>query len=284
MANCRPEKRFRLTRPAVDAISAIILLKTRKGDYGILLLFRLFNIDGANAVFESDPRQGAPIKFSARGKKVSMGAADVKINPETTIDTIVFDLGNVLIPWNPYWLYRKLLPDDKAIAAFFAEVDFGAWILSHDAGEAFADGIARMGEQFPQRHHLFQAYFDRWEETIGEPFAESVALLKRLRRAGYRTFALTNFSKEMFPRARVLQPLLGEFDGVVVSGEERLTKPDPAIYRLLCERFDVQPQRAVFIDDSLPNVEGARRIGMHAIHFTAPERLEAQLADLGVGL
>ena len=141
-----------------------------------------------------------------------------------------------------------------------------------------------MGEQFPQHHHLFQAYFDRWEETIGEPFAESVAVLRRLRRAGYRNFALTNFSKEMFPRAQVLQPLLGEFDGVVVSGEERLIKPDPAIYRLLCERFGVQPQRAVFIDDSLPNVEGARRIGMHAIHFTAPERLEAQLADLGVGL
>ena len=213
-----------------------------------------------------------------------MSMVDEKTNPETKIDTIIFDLGNVLIPWNPYWLYRKLLSDDTAIKAFFAEVEFGAWILSHDAGELFVDGIARMAERFPQHHHLFQAYFDRWEETIGEPFAESVALLKRLQQANYRTFALTNFSKEMFPRAKVLQPLLGEFDGVVVSGEERLTKPDPAIYRLLCERFGVQPQHAVFIDDSLPNVEGARRIGMHAIHFTAPERLEAQLADLGVGL
>ena len=120
--------------------------------------------------------------------------ADNETDSETKIDTVIFDLGNVLIPWNPYWLYRKLLPDDKAIAAFFAEVDFGTWVLSHDAGEVFADGIARMGEQFPQHHHLFQAYFDRWEETIGEPFAESVALLKRLRRAGYRNFALTNFS------------------------------------------------------------------------------------------
>ena len=213
-----------------------------------------------------------------------MGAADVKTNPKTKIDTIVFDLGNVLIPWNPYWLYRKLLPDDKAIAAFFAEVDFGAWNQSHDAGEVFADGIARVAERFPQHRPLFQAYFDRWEETIGEPIAESVDVLKRLRRAGYRTFALTNFSKEMFPRALVLQPLLSEFDGVVVSGEEKLTKPDPAIYRLLCERFDVRPQQAVFIDDSLPNVEGARRVGMHAIHFAAPDRLEAQLADLGVRL
>jgi 2-haloacid dehalogenase len=199
-----------------------------------------------------------------------------------TIDTVVFDIGNVLIPWNPRWLFRKLLADEAALERFLEEVDFSAWNAQHDAGQSFVHGIAQHGARFPHYRHLLQAYFDRWEETIAEPVEESVALARRLREAGYRTLALTNFSTETFPRALRLNPFLKEFEGIMVSGEEKLMKPDPAIYRLLCERYSVEPGQCVFIDDSLPNVEGARRIGMHALHFGSIDQLLDDLAALGV--
>lgn len=199
-----------------------------------------------------------------------------------TIDTVVFDIGNVLIPWNPRWLFRKLLADEAALERFLEEVDFSAWNAQHDAGQSFVHGIAQHGARFPHYRHLLQAYFDRWEETIAEPVEESVALARRLREAGYRTLALTNFSTETFPRALRLNPFLKEFEGIMVSGEEKLMKPDPAIYSLLCERYSVEPGQCVFIDDSLPNVEGARRIGMHALHFGSIDQLLDDLAALGV--
>ena len=198
------------------------------------------------------------------------------------IDTVVFDVGNVLIPWDPRWLFRKLLPDEAAVERFLREADFGTWNAQHDAGQRFEHGIARQGAAFPHYHHLFQAYFDRWEESIAEPIHGSVDLARKLRVAGYRTLALTNFSAETFPRALRLNPFLEEFEGIVVSGEEKLMKPDAAIYLRLCERFAVQPAHAVFIDDSLHNVEGARRIGMHALHFTSVEQLRGDLDTLGV--
>ncbi len=198
------------------------------------------------------------------------------------IDTVVFDIGNVLIPWEPRWLFRKLLPDDAAIERFMAETDFLTWNLAHDAGQRFAEGIARHGTAFPHYRHLFEAFFERWEETTGEPIAGTLALARELRAAGYRTLALTNFSAETFPRALRLHPHLDEFEGIVVSGHERLVKPDPAIYRRLCERFRVEPARSVFIDDSLPNVEGARSIGMLAVNFVSADQLRDELRGLGV--
>lgn len=200
------------------------------------------------------------------------------------IDTVVFDIGNVLIPWNPRWLYRKMLPDEAAIERFLNEVEFTTWNAQHDAGQTFADGIARQGERFPHYRPLLQAYFDRFEETIGEPIAGTVSIARQLRAAGLRTLALTNFSNETFPRALRLYPFLNEFEGILVSGDERLMKPDPAIYKLLCSRYGVVPERAVFIDDSLHNVEGARRIGMHALQFLTPELLRHDLAALGLHL
>ena len=199
-----------------------------------------------------------------------------------SIDTVIFDIGNVLIPWDPRWLLRKLLPDEAAIDRFIEESGFIAWNAQHDAGQSFSLGIAQHGAAFPHYRHLFQAFFDRWEETIAEPIEGTVDLARRLRAAGYRTLALTNFSAETFPRAVRLNPFLREFEGIVVSGEEKLMKPDPAIYQLLCERHGVQPERAVFIDDSLHNVEGARRIGMHALHFRSVDTLHLDLGQLGI--
>ena len=198
------------------------------------------------------------------------------------IDTVVFDIGNVLIPWDPRWLFSRLLPDGVAVERFMTEVDFTAWNLQHDAGQPFAAGIEHHGRAFPHYRHLFQAYFDHWEGTIGDPIDDTVTLARQVRAAGYRTLALTNFSSETFPRAARLHPFLNEFEGVVVSGEEKLTKPDPAICRLLCERYRVDPLRAVFIDDSPGNVDGARDIGMQAVHFRSVDQLHEAL--LGPGL
>ena len=199
-----------------------------------------------------------------------------------TIDTVVFDIGNVLIPWDPRWLFRQLLADDDAVEHFLHEVDFNAWNRAHDAGLPFAEGIAAHSAAFPQHRALFEAFFERWVETIGPPIEDSVALARELRQGGYRTLALTNFSAETFPRALERHPYLAEFEGIVVSGHERLMKPDAAIYRLLCDRYGVNPQRAVFIDDSPANVDGARAVGMHAVHFQSPGQLRGALRALGV--
>jgi 2-haloacid dehalogenase len=198
------------------------------------------------------------------------------------INTIVFDLGNVLIPWDPRWLFRKLLPSDAAIERFFADVDFATWNQRHDAGQRFATGIDSMGRRFPHYRHLLQAFFDRWEETVAAPYPEPLALLHELKAAGFRLLALTNFSAETFPRARHLYGFLDEFEGIVVSGDEGLIKPDPAIYQLLCERYQVDPATAVFIDDSAANVATAAGMGMQTVHCTAPERLRPALRSLNL--
>ena len=199
-----------------------------------------------------------------------------------SIDTIVFDLGNVLIPWEPRWLFRKLIANEAEIERFLQEVDFNAWNAAHDAGQPFAQGIAQTGERFPQYRHLLQAYFDRWEESVGEPINESLQLLQELKAAGFRLLALTNFSTETFPIARRRYAFLQEFEGILVSGEEGLIKPDPAIYERLFARYRVDPAKAVFIDDSAANVLTAHELGMHAIHFTQPQGLRPALQAIGL--
>lgn len=198
------------------------------------------------------------------------------------VDTVIFDLGNVLVPFNPRWLFRKMLPDEASIDAFFAETDFEAWNLQMDAGLPFADGIAAHSQRFPQYRLLFEAFFQRWHETVGEPIAESLDLLHSLRRNGIRTYALTNFSAETYPLAVARFPFLLDFDGSVVSGHEGLIKPDPAIYQLLLKRYAITPTRAVFIDDRIENVDAARHLGMHGIHFTDPALVRLELRALGL--
>jgi len=198
------------------------------------------------------------------------------------IDTVIFDLGNVLIPFNPRWLFRKMLPDEASIDAFFAETGFEAWNLQMDAGLPFAEGIASHSRKFPHHQPLFEAFFARWQETVGEPIAESIDIFRTLRQRGIRTYALTNFSAETYPLAVARFPFLNDFDGALVSGVEGLIKPDPAIYRLLMERHGIEPSRAVFIDDRLENVEAAQRVGLHGIHFVDATATRPALRSLGL--
>jgi len=216
------------------------------------------------------------------GDAACEGGDDRRPMSAARVEVVVFDLGNVLIPFNPRWLFRQLLRDEASIDRFFAETDFDAWNTAMDAGRRFADGIAAHSRCFPHYRALFEAFFERWQETVGEPITESVEVLRELQKNDIRTYALTNFSAETYPLAVARFPFLADFDGAVVSGSEGVVKPDPAIYRRLVERYSIVPARAVFIDDKLENVEAARRLGFHGIHFSDPALVRPALRALGL--
>jgi 2-haloacid dehalogenase len=198
------------------------------------------------------------------------------------IDTVVFDIGNVLIEWNPRHLYRKLLADEERMEWFLANVCTSAWNLEQDRGRSFAQGVRELTELHPNWANEIRAFDERWGEMVPGEVAGSVAILAKLQGRGLPTFAITNFSAEKFAYARGRFPFLCSFEGVVVSGEERLLKPDAAIYRLFLERYGRQATRCLFIDDSPSNVEGARTVGMNAVRFLGAARLKRDLATFGL--
>lgn len=196
---------------------------------------------------------------------------------------VIFDLGGVLVDWNPRYLYRRLFPDDPAgMERFLAEVCTTEWNQRQDAGRPWVEAIAELVARHPAQADLIRAYRERWQETLSGPIDGSVAILGEVRAAGHRILGLTNWSHETFPRARTLFPFFHWFEGIVVSGEEKLIKPDPRLYVRLLERYRVDPARAVFIDDSLKNVEAAAALGIHGIHFRSPSALRDELTALGV--
>lgn len=198
------------------------------------------------------------------------------------IDTVVFDLGNVLIPWDPRRLYRKLLSSEAEVEQFLAEVCTMPWHTQQDAGRPLAEATAERLALFPQHEALIRAFYDRVDEMFDVAIPESVAILHAVKAAGYRMYALTNWPGEMFPPAVRRYPFLNEFEGIVVSSHEKLVKPDPALYRILFDRYAINPATAVFIDDSLANVEASRALGMRAIHFRDPAELAPALRSLGL--
>lgn len=200
----------------------------------------------------------------------------------SAIDTVIFDLGNVLIPWDPRRLYRTLIADEARMAWFLTEVCNAEWNALQDAGRSLAEGTAALISAYPECEAWIRAYYDRWEEMLDAPIDGSVALLQTFLDRGLRVYALTNWSAETFARARPHYPLLGWFHGIVMSGEERVNKPDPALYRILFDRYDVNPAQAAFIDDSLPNVEAARHLGLNAIHFRSPGQAREAFSQLGL--
>jgi 2-haloacid dehalogenase len=204
------------------------------------------------------------------------------MNTTSPLDTVVFDLGNVMIPWDPRVLYRQLLPDEAAVDAFLRDICPPSWNAHQDRGRPIAQGVAEHIAQHPEHEALIRAYYERWNETIGEAIEGSVALMRELKSAGIHVFALTNWSGETFPRARQRFPFLAEFEGIVVSGDEMRIKPEPEIYQVLFTRYGITPERAVFIDDSIANVEAARAQGMRGIHFKEPAQLRTELSQLGL--
>lgn len=201
------------------------------------------------------------------------------------LTTVIFDLGAVLIDWDPRHVYRDLFPGDEAgMEAFLADVTNATWNHQMDAGRSWADAVAELVALHPERRDLIEAYWTRWPDMLRGEIPGTVAVLRELREAGMRLLALTNWSAETFPIARERFDFLGWFEGIVVSGEERLAKPDPAIYRVLLERYAVDAAQAVFVDDRPENVAAAEALGMTGIVFRSPDELRMSLGTLGVSV
>jgi len=196
---------------------------------------------------------------------------------------VVFDLGGVLIDWDPRHLYRKIFAgDEAAMERFLAEVCSPAWNIAQDAGRSWAEGIALLTARHPRHAGHIAAFRGRWPEMLGGPIAGSVAILGELRAAGTPLYALTNWSQETFPIAVALYDFLGWFDGIVVSGREGVVKPDPRLYGVLLDRYGLDPDAVVYIDDNAANAMAATRLGLHGLHFTDPASLRTDLVGLGL--
>lgn len=197
---------------------------------------------------------------------------------------VVFDLGGVLIDWNPRYLFRSVFRgDDVAMEQFLGEVATPEWNAEQDRGRSWADGLALLVDRHPEHRAAIEAYGTRWLETIGGPIEPTVAVLSDLRRAGrVRLLALTNWSAETFALARPQFAFLEWFEGIVVSGDERVIKPDPAIFRILVERHGLDPAGTVYVDDVAANVRAAAALGFDAIEFATATELRLELARRGL--
>lgn len=197
-------------------------------------------------------------------------------------DTVIFDLGGVLIDWNPRYLYRQLFDDEAAMEHFLAEVCSPAWNEQQDAGRPWDEAIDLLLARFPAQAPLIRAYRERWEDMLGGPLHGTVVILHALQARGVRLYALTNWSHDTFVIARQHYPFLQIFEDIVVSGTERLIKPDPAIFQLLLSRGGIDPASAVYIDDTQRHVDAARALGMRGVLFRDPPGLHRELAALGL--
>jgi 2-haloacid dehalogenase len=201
--------------------------------------------------------------------------------PGAARDIVIFDLGGVLIQWDPRHLYRKLFAgDEAAMEQFLATVCTHEWNRGQDAGRTFAAGAALLKAQYPEKAELIDAYGDRFDEMMPGPIAGSVDILEELKDRRVSLYALSNWSAETYPSARARFDFLSWFHGVVISGEVGVNKPDPRIFTALCERYGIDRRRAAFIDDSPANVSAAEELGIHGILFTTPPALRSELAGL----
>ncbi len=191
--------------------------------------------------------------------------------------TIIFDLGGVLLNWNPHRLYAPFFNSSAEIDHFLREINFSEWNLQQDAGRSFSEGVAALSAEFPHYADLIRAYHERWEDSVPGPIDETVTLLKRLKRAGHPLYALTNFSAETFPIMRRRYNFLQLFEHILVSGEVGVIKPNPAIYRLMLEKIGRPASECLFIDDSAKNTAAARQLGFDVIQFRSPAMLESEL-------
>lgn len=195
---------------------------------------------------------------------------------------VVFDVGNVLIRWDPRVLYRDLIPDADRLAWFMANVCTAAWNVEQDRGRPWADAVAVLVEAHPEWEREIRAFDERWHETVPGTVAENVAILEELKDRGEQVYAVTNFSREKWAECLIRFPFLTRFDGAVVSAHEGVIKPDPAIFRILVDRYGLDPAGLIFVDDSARNVEAAKAAGMDAVLFHEGVDLRAELRMRGL--
>lgn len=197
-----------------------------------------------------------------------------------SIKNIVFDFGGVLIDWNPRYLYRNYFNDDSEMEYFLSNVCTGEWNTEQDKGRSLDEGVDLLEGRFPQYAEAIRMYRDGWESMLGGEFPDSVALLEKAKSRGYGVYGLTNWSAETFPIAESKYPFLQLLDGIVVSGKERLAKPDPRIFRILTERYGLKAEECIFIDDSRANIEAAEKLGFNTVLFDNTGRVTRQVAAL----
>ena len=198
------------------------------------------------------------------------------------IEAVVFDVGKVLVEWERDLPFRRLIPDATQRAWFMETVIPLSWHGQHDAGRAADEMIAERSAMFPDHAHLIEAWLSHFNETIPGPVLGSEEIVEELAAHGVPLYAITNFGADTWAGFRPTYPLFDRFRDIVVSGDEKLAKPDPAIYALAEARFGHAPASMLFVDDSLPNVESARVCGWHAHHFNGAETLRAELIERGL--
>ncbi len=199
------------------------------------------------------------------------------------INTIIFDLGAVLIDWNPHHLYRKLIADDEQRQHFLDNICTSDWNEEQDAGRSLKEGTELLVAKHPEHEENIRAFYSRWDEMLAGPIQGTVDVFKALKESGrYKIYALSNWSAETFEIAQQKFEFLNWFDGLVVSGLEKIRKPDPAFYQLLLDRYHVKPEEALFIDDNYRNILAAQALGIQSIHFTSAEELKSALKKLSV--
>lgn len=199
------------------------------------------------------------------------------------VKAIIFDLGGVLIDWNPRYVYRNVFDSEEKAEWFLQNICTLDWNEKQDAGYLIATAVEEKVAEFPEWEKEIRIYYDQWTEMLKGPIPETVELFRQLKESDrYKLYALTNWSAELFPVALERYDFLHWFDGRVVSGEEKTRKPFPEIYHRLLERYNLQPHNALFIDDSLRNVKAAEALGIKSIHFQSSYQLKEELLRVGV--
>jgi 2-haloacid dehalogenase len=199
------------------------------------------------------------------------------------IDAIIFDLGGVLIDWNPSYVFDKMFEDEEQKKHFFENICTSDWNEKQDAGRSLKEATEELVTKHPEWKGYIEAYYGRWEEMLGGPIHGTVEILKQLKeQEKYKLYALTNWSAELFPIALERYDFLHWFDGRVVSGEEKMRKPFPEFYQLLLDRFGLNVEETLFIDDNTRNAKAAEAMGLKTIIFKSPFQLKEELAKLGI--
>ena len=200
-----------------------------------------------------------------------------------SVDTIIFDLGGVLIDWNPRYVYRKIFKTEAETEWFLENVTTAEWNENQDAGYPLHKATEELVAKHPEWEPEIKAYYGRWLEMLGDQIHETVEILQQLKKTGkYTLYALTNWSAETFPHALERFEFFKLFEGIVVSGEEKMKKPSAAFYKIIIDRYHLDPSKTIFIDDSLRNIKGAEAVGITGIHFQNPLQLKEALQRMGI--
>jgi len=194
------------------------------------------------------------------------------------IDTIIFDLGGVLVDWNPEYIYKKVFNNNKEkMHWFLTNVCTPQWNIEQDGGRTISEAEAVKIAEFPEYKKEIELFYTEWEHMFKGTIQENVELFKSLKSTrNYKIYALTNWSAEKWDKALELFPFFKGFDGVIVSGQEKCRKPFPEIYNLMLNRFSITPEKSLFIDDNLDNIKAAKKLGIHGIHFKKNDNLKKE--------